>query len=89
MSEETTKAKAPLVQPVITKDELLRKTEFLVKNDGLSYVEAIIHICHDLDIDPEDIAKIIPPPLKEKLLVEAQRNHNVPCENKTGTLFDD
>jgi len=78
-----------LIKPVITKQDLVTRTEFLVKNDSLSYVEAIIHICNDLDIDPEDIAKIIPPPLKEKLLVEAQRNHNVPVSSNTGSLFDD
>lgn len=78
-----------LIKPVITKQELVARAEFLVKNDNLSYVEAIIHICNDLDIDPEDIAKIIPPPLKEKLHVEAQRNHNMPRENNTSNLFDE
>lgn len=88
-NEEIDSTSTTLIQPVITKEELVKRTEFLVKNDNLSYVEAIIHICNDLDIDPEDIAKIIPTPLKEKIHVEAQRNHNVPRVSNTGTLFDE
>lgn len=87
-NEEIDSTPRTLIQPVITKEELVKRTEFLVKNDSLLYVEAIILICNDLDIDPEVIAKIIPSPLKEKIHIEAQRNHNVPRESNTGTLFD-
>jgi uncharacterized protein YdhG (YjbR/CyaY superfamily) len=59
------------IKPVITFDELRMKVEKFVQTDEMSYTEAIIDICKDKDIDPEDIAKIIRGPLKDKLEAEA------------------
>jgi len=41
----------------------------------MSYTEAIIDICRDKEIDPEDIAKIIRGPLKDKLEAEAMERN--------------
>lgn len=75
-----------LITPIITKQELTIRTERLVRSDGLSYLEAIIQICADLDVDPEDIAKMVTGPLRDKLEAEAQRNNILP---KPNSLFDD
>jgi len=64
--------------PVITKTELIAKTEALVHNEGMQYIEALIRICNDLGVDPEDISKLITGPLKDKLEAEAMRNHLIP-----------
>ena len=48
-----------LIVPVITHQALASKTEELVRNDNLTYLEAIIQICDELDVDPEDIAKMV------------------------------
>lgn len=69
---------------VITPKDLARRVERLVNSDNLAYLEAIIQICNDLDIDPEDMAKNILGPLKDKLRAEAQRNNILPRPN---TLF--
>lgn len=72
------------ITPVITKQELTTRTERLVRSDGLSYLEAIIQICSELDLEPEDIAKMVTGPLKDKLEAEAQRRNILP---KPNTLF--
>lgn len=77
-----------LITPVITKHDLTIRVEGLVKSDGVSYVEAIIQVCEELDIDPEDMAKLVVGPLRDKLEAEAQRNNIIPRSN-TGTLFSD
>lgn len=59
------------IKTVITFDELRLKVEKYVQLDKMTYTEAIVDICQDKEIDPEDIAKIIRGPLKEKLEAEA------------------
>ena len=60
-----------LITPSITKEQLRIQVERLVHGDGLTYAEAIIEICENKEIDPEDIAKIVKGPLKNKLEAEA------------------
>lgn len=91
-NEKTTKAKKKntldkiLIIPVINKQDLALKAEGLVQRDGLTYLEAIIHICDELDVDPEDIAKMVVGPLKDKLEAEAQRANILP---KPNSLYDE
>jgi len=63
------------IKPVITSDELRIKVEKYVHGDQMSYTEAIVDICKDKEIDPEDIAKIIKGPLKDKLEAEAMERN--------------
>jgi len=51
----------------------------------MTYTEAIIEICEKKEIDPEDIAKLVKGPLKNKLEVEAM-NLNI-IKRTTTTLF--
>ena len=69
----------------ITKEELIYKTERLVLKDKIGYAQAICQICLDLELDPEDVAKLISGPLKTKLKVEAENNNVLPKSN-TATL---
>ena len=70
----------------ITKDELSRQVEHLVKRDSMRYIEAVVYIAEDLDIEPTDISKIISAPLLNKITAEAQSLNNIPRSN-TATLF--
>jgi len=63
------------VKPAITYDELRMRVEKYVDVDKMTYSEAIVDICADKQIDPEDIAKIIRGPLKEKLEAEAMERN--------------
>lgn len=49
------------------------EVESLVKDDEMSYIDAIIHYCDVNDIEIETVPKLISKPLKEKLRFEAQQ----------------
>lgn len=55
----------------LRKTDLINSVLLYVKNEGLTYFEAILEVCEENQIDPEDIAKLITGPLKEKLKIEA------------------
>ena len=49
-----------------------QEIESLVQeNEGMSYIDAIIHFCELQSIDVESVPKLISKPLKEKLKYEA------------------
>jgi len=75
-----------IVKPIIDLQALHIRVEHLVTKDKMSYCEAICEVCEQLEIEPQDIAKIIKGTLKEKLHVEAQRL-NIITKSTTGTLF--
>jgi len=60
-----------VITPVITKEQLRFEVDKLVYGDGMTYTESIIEICERMEIDPEDMAKLVKGPLKSKLEVEA------------------
>lgn len=74
-----------VIKPAITKEQLRFEIEKLVHGDGMSYTESIIEICERLEIDPEDMAKLIKGPLKSKLEVEAMDRNII--KRTTSTLF--
>ena len=49
------------------------EVEGLVKEDAMSYSDAIIHYCDLNDIELETVPKLISKSLKEKLKYEAQQ----------------
>jgi hypothetical protein len=57
---------------VITKDKFAMIIETMVRDDRLSYVDAICHWCEQNEIEIETAAKLISPVIKEKMLVECQ-----------------
>jgi hypothetical protein len=66
---------------VLTKEKVTADVELHVQRDHMTYLEAIIHLCHETGIDPDDIAKLIVGPLRDKLEAEAQRNNILPKPN--------
>jgi hypothetical protein len=49
-----------------------QEIESLVQeNEGMSYIDAIVHFCELQSIDVESVPKLISKPLKEKLKYEA------------------
>ena len=71
--------------PTITKESLRNRVELLVRKDEMTYAEAICEVCESLEIDPEDIVRLVTGPLKNKLEAEAM-NRNI-IKNNTLTLF--
>ena len=44
----------------------------VLKDEKMSYIDAIIHFCEQNSIDLESVPKLISKPLKEKIKYEAQ-----------------
>ena len=55
----------------------------LVRNEGISHVDAVLEYCVQNDIDTEIVPKLLNKPLKDKLEAEAIRFNFLP---KTGSL---
>lgn len=74
------------IATALTKQSLVEKVEFLVSKDKMRYSEALIHICSELVIDPEDIVKLITPALKSKIEIEARSRNILPKSGNTFSL---
>jgi hypothetical protein len=73
------------IKPVIDIKRLHERVQKYVIKDNMSYTEAIIEVCEQLDIEPQDMAKIIKGPLKDKLAAEAQDRNII--KSKTAKLL--
>jgi DNA-binding Xre family transcriptional regulator len=59
----------------INKQDLQERVHQLVRQENIKFSEAIMDICKELNIEPEDISCLITGPLKEKLRNEAMDFH--------------
>jgi hypothetical protein len=71
----------------ITKQKLIEKVEFLVRADGLTYVEALMQVCEEHEIEPEDISKMIDGPLKVKIEAESVQRNRIKGKKPLNTLY--
>lgn len=55
----------------LTKAKFSRKVVDTVSSKKLSYMDAVIHICEEHDIDPGDVKKFLSNVIKEKIEAEA------------------
>lgn len=67
---------------VMTKSKVSELIQNTVFNDGLTYMDAIIHICEKNNIEIEDIKKFISPIIKEKVEAEAMNLNYLPKQNE-------
>lgn len=58
-------------QIILTKKRFGKLVEDKVTETRMPYMDAVIAICEERDLDPGDIGKLIGPVLKEKIEVEA------------------
>ena len=65
----------------LTKARFTTLVENVVKEHKSSYMDAIIHVCEDVDLDLEDVKKDIAPIIKDKLEAEAMRLNFLPRQN--------
>lgn len=72
-----------MLNNIMTKAVLTDRVEALVKSEKMTYIEAVIHICNEVGIDPADIGKLIAPSIKSKIEAEGMASNLLP---KTNTL---
>lgn len=65
----------------LTKNKFGKMIEEAVTKYRLSYMDAVIHVCDDNEIDLEDVGRFINPTLKEKIAAEASRLNFLPKQN--------
>jgi len=65
----------------LTKARFTKLVENVVKEHKSSYMDAIIHVCEDVDLDLEDVKKYIAPIIKDKLEAEEMRLNFLPRQN--------
>lgn len=73
----------------LRKEDLINKVLSHVKNEDLTHSEAILEVCEEYGIEPEDIATLITGPLKEKLRVEAMRRNILPNRENASDIIQD
>lgn len=57
----------------MTASKFAIEIERIVKDSDLNYIEAVVQYCEDMNIELDNVSKLISKPLKEKLKYEAQR----------------
>jgi hypothetical protein len=70
---------------ILTKKRFSTVVEKKVKQFQLSYLDAILEVCEELEFPVEDVGRVITPSLKEKITAEAQRLRMIKDSN-TATL---
>lgn len=66
----------------LTKSEFSKLVEKNVLDKKMSYMEAVLMVCEDHGIDPEDVRKFISAPIQEKIEGEAMRLNLIPRSNE-------
>ena len=67
---------------MLTKNKLTKMIEETVMKKRLSYIDAIVHICEENNIEIEDVKKYISPPIKSRLEAEATKLNYLPRGNE-------
>lgn len=70
----------------ISKEEFSQRVGLHVYRDDMSYIDAVLHICEELKIDPEDIGQLVDHSLRSKIEQEAKRSNLLPRNNNTYEL---
>jgi hypothetical protein len=65
----------------MNKTKFSRLVESQVLDRKLSYIDAIVEVCKETNIDVEDVKKFISPVIKEKLEAEAMQLNFLPRQN--------
>jgi hypothetical protein len=70
-----------MLDNILTKQIMTQLVEKLVSEERMSYMEAVLHICEERQIDPLDIGKLIGPTIKAKIEAEAMSANLLPKSN--------
>ena len=71
----------------INQTRLVKKVVHYVNEDGMTYMEAMMQVCEDHGIEPEDLAGSVRGNLKERLYAEAVQRNCIKDESPINTLY--
>lgn len=66
----------------LTKSKFSRKVEQTVQEKRLSYIDAVVNICDEHNIDTGDVKKFLSNVIRDKIEAEAQSLHFLPKGNE-------
>lgn len=66
----------------LTKAEFSKLVEKTVLDNRIDYMEAVLIVCDDHGIEPEDVRKFVSAPIQEKIEGEAMRLNLIPRTNE-------
>jgi hypothetical protein len=70
-----------MLENILTKSTFTQLVEDLVLNKKMGYIEAVLFLCDERQIDPADIGKVISPSIKSKIEAEAMSHNLLPKSN--------
>jgi hypothetical protein len=70
-----------MLENILTKSAFTQLIEDLVHNKKMGYIEAVLFLCDERQIDPADISKVISPSIKSKIEAEAMSHNLLPKSN--------
>ena len=70
-----------MLDNILTKQSLTTTVERLVAKEHMTYMEAVLHVCEERQIDPLDIGKLVSPAIKAKIEAEAMSSNLLPKSN--------
>lgn len=76
-----------MLDNILTKTSLTQQVEKLVSVEKMTYIEAVLHICNENNIDPGDIGKLIVPGIKSKIEAEAMAANLLPKSNSLDSFL--
>lgn len=56
-------------------------------SEECSHIDAVLHLCSDMNLDPKDVAQLITPMLKSKIEAEAMKRHLLPQTNTLSSFL--
>ena len=71
----------------LNKSRFTKLIERTVSDLRIPYMDAILHVCDENNIDPEDVGKFISPIIKGKLEAEAMGLNFLPKTNSIDSAF--
>jgi len=71
----------------LNKSRFTKLIERTVSDLRIPYMDAILHLCDENNIDPEDVGKFISPIIKGKLEAEAMGLNFLPKTNSIDSAF--
>jgi len=66
----------------LTKNKFAQLVEHAVMKKRLSYMDAVIHLCEEHEVELEEVRKFISPVIKGKIEAEAMRLNFLPRGNQ-------
>ena len=81
------KQKMTIEENFLTKSKFTKLVEQTVSDLKVPYIEAVLHLCENNNIDPEDSKKFISPIIRNKLEAEAMSLNYLPKTNTLDSSF--